>query len=188
MAYKCKMCGGSIEDSKESSIAFCQYCGTRLELDNEIHNYSYTYTKRDEARIREAERKERIQLKTLENKEKESKRKYWASIITPLAGIFLFLGLFYFLIQLETPRSDEIRIPCAMADYKGEQYEVVIQELEDLGFSNIETAEKKDLVTGWITKEGSVYKVSIGGDSDFEEGDIFKKDAEVVVTYHAFKD
>ena len=36
--------------------------------------------------------------------------------------------------------------------------------------------------------DGSVAKVSIGGDTDFDEGDIFSKDAEVVVTYHTFKD
>lgn len=47
---------------------------------------------------------------------------------------------------------------------------------------------QEDLVTGWITKDGEVYKVSIDGDSDFDEGDIFPEDAEVVVTYHTFKD
>ena len=75
-----------------------------------------------------------------------------------------------------------------MSDYKGEQYEEVVQELEDLGFDNIETAQKKDLFTVWITKYGEVYKVSINGDSDFDEGDIFPEEAEVVVTYHTFKD
>ena len=52
----------------------------------------------------------------------------------------------------------------------------------------ITTKENKDLVTGFITKDGSVEKVSINGDSDFEEGDIFPEEAAVVVTYHTFGD
>ena len=34
----------------------------------------------------------------------------------------------------------------------------------------------------------SVEKVSINGDSDFEEGDIFSEEAAVVVIYHTFED
>ena len=82
----------------------------------------------------------------------------------------------------EKPDDDEIKMPCSISDYKGENYEEVIKELENLGFYDIETSAKKDLITGWITKDGSVDKISIDGDNNFEEGDIFPEDAEVVVT------
>ena len=63
-----------------------------------------------------------------------------------------------------------------------------IIDLENAGFVEITTKKNTDLVTGFITKDGSVEKVSINGDSDFEEGDIFSEEAAVVVTYHTFED
>ena len=49
------------------------------------------------------------------------------------------------------------------------------------------SSEISDAEGNFVTKDGEVYKVSIDGDSDFDEGDIFPEDAEVVVTYHTFK-
>ena len=94
----------------------------------------------------------------------------------------------FYYSNAEKPKDDEIKLPCSVSDLKGEHYADVVQELENMGFSNIETATKNDLVTGWITKDGEVYKVSINGDTDFDEGDIFPEDAKIVVTYHTFKD
>ena len=189
----CKNCGAKL-DVKEN-IAFCSYCGDKLLIDDEnktiTHNYNYTYVKRDEARIRENEREEKVRLQELENEEKQKKRDHRAVYFGfgMLIFVMLFsLGMGIYYSYVETPKDGEIKMPCAMSSYKGEQYEEVIRELEDLGFYNIESVEKKDLITGWIKKEGSVYKVSINGDSSFEEGDIFPEDAEVMVTYHAFND
>lgn len=78
--------------------------------------------------------------------------------------------------------------PLPSKDLKGENYEQVIIDLENAGFMEITTKEDKDLVTGFITKDGSAEKVLINGDSDFEEGDIFPEEAAVVVTYHTYKD
>lgn len=83
---------------------------------------------------------------------------------------------------------NEVQVPFSSKDLKGENYEQVIIDLENAGFIEITTKENKDLVTGFITKDGSVEKVSINGDSDFEEGDIFPEEAAVVVTYHTFED
>ncbi len=191
----CQNCGANLD--VKDNIAFCSYCGAKLVIDDENrttthnYNYNYTHTKRDEARIRENDRKEKVRLQELENEEKQKKRDH--KQIFFIFGILIFIMLFsvgmsIYYTNLEKPKDGEIKMPCSMSDYKGEQYEEVVQELEDLGFYNIETAQKKDLVTGWITKDGEVYKVSINGDSDFDEGDIFSEDAEVVVTYHTFRD
>lgn len=189
----CQNCGANLD--VKDNIAFCSYCGAKLVIDDEnrtiTHNYNYTHTKRDEARIRENERKEKVRLQELENEEKQKKResREWIWIFGFfLVLILICLGMSFYYSNADKPKDGEVKMPCSMSDYKGEHYEEVVQELEDLGFYNIETAEKKDLVTGWITKDGEVYKVSIDGDSDFDEGDIFPEDAEVVVTYHTFKD
>lgn len=181
----CENCGANLE--VKDNIAFCSYCGAKLAIDDG----NRTITHRDEARIRESERKEKVRLKELENEEKQKTREHkeqkWFWIGWAVFMLVLF-SIIFIMAALDGPNKNEVKMPCDMSDYKGEQYEAVVQELEDLGFYNIETTEKKDLVTGWITKDGEVYKVSIGGDSDFDEGDIFPKDAEVVVTYHTFKD
>lgn len=189
----CNNCGAKL-DVKEN-IAFCSYCGEKLLIDDGnktiTHNYNYTHVKRDEAHIRESERKEKVRLQELQNEEKQRQRDHRTIyfIFAILIFVMLFsIGMSIYYSYTESPKDGEIKMPCAASDYKGEQYEEVIQELEDLGFYNIEIAEKKDLITGWITKEDSVYKVSINGDSSFAEGDIFPKDAEVMVTYHTFKD
>lgn len=191
----CQNCGANLD--VKDNIAFCSYCGAKLVIDDENrttthnYNYNYTHTKRDEARIRENERKEKVRLQELENEESQKKREHkeqkWFWIGWAIFMIICF-GALFFMAQSEKTKDGEIKMPCSMSDYKSEQYEEVVQELEDLGFYNIETAQKKDLVTGWITKDGEVYKVSINGDSDFDEGDIFPEEAEVVVTYHTFKD
>ena len=40
-----------------------------------------------------------------------------------------------------------------------------------------------DIELGW-TEEGEVDSVSVDGKAEFEQGDIFKKDAAIVITYH----
>ena len=190
----CQNCGAALD--VKDNVAFCSYCGAKLLLDDEnrtiTHNYNYTHTKRDEARIREAEQKEAVRLKELENKEnqkiREHKQQKWILIGWAIAIVvaFAILGIMALVENLET--QSNVQMPCAVSEYRGENYEEVVRELEDLGFSNIEISAKKDLVTGWLTKDGSVEKVSINGDTDFEEDDIFPKNAKVVVTYHTFED
>lgn len=72
----CQNCGANL-DIKEN-IAFCSYCGSKLALDDENENitYNYNYSKRDEAKIRDSERKELIRLKELENEEKQRDREH----------------------------------------------------------------------------------------------------------------
>ena len=64
----------------------------------------------------------------------------------------------------------------------------LISILEEAGFVNITTEADRDLVTGWITKEGSVEEISIGGDTKFSQNASYRPDVEIVITYHAFKE
>lgn len=80
------------------------------------------------------------------------------------------------LIELEKS-SDEI---------VGENYQSVIKEFEELGFTTIETVILDDLITGWLTKDGEIEKVEINGEADFGANESFQKDDKVVITYHTF--
>ena len=104
-------------------------------------------------------------------------------------GILILTCLFSLMMSWSFELGkNEVAIPLSSKKYKGENYEVVVQQLEDAGFENVEAKPVKDLVIGLITKDGDVESVSIAGDTEFEEGDIFSKDAKVVVTYHTFKE
>lgn len=193
----CPACGATVEIEQDRKSMFCSYCGSKIYLDDGVKrveitkniNYHQTYT--DEAKIREHERKEKIQLKQLEYEEREKKRNdrvvfICIGILFLIAAICFGISRFY--EEAGKPDVNEVQVPFSSKDLKGENYEQVIIDLENAGFIEITTKENKDLVTGFITKDGSVEKVSINGDSDFEEGDIFPEEAAVVVTYHTFED
>ena len=193
----CPSCGATVEIEQDRKSMFCTYCGRQIYVDDGIKrieitkniNYHKTYT--DEAKIRENERKERIQLKQMEYEDKEKKRN--DKTVFLCIGLLMLVALFSFGMaryyeEAAKPDEDEICIPFSSNDLEGENFELVIYDLENAGFSDITTKMQADLVTGFITKEGSVESVSINGDSDFDEGDIFKEDAKVVVIYHTFKD
>ena len=79
--------------------------------------------------------------------------------------------------------DNEIRIDFSKYDLTDENYEDVSYMLGNLGFENISYRIQYDIVWG-ITREGSVASVSIAGLTDFKNGEIFKKDDPVVITYH----
>ena len=81
----------------------------------------------------------------------------------------------------------EAMVPGSAWDFKYENYKEVETELKNAGFTNIKTAILYDIVWGW-TSEGEVDSVSINGNDDFSKGDVFKKDAEIVITYHMWEE
>ena len=81
----------------------------------------------------------------------------------------------------------EVKLDVAASEYKYENYEDVTTALKTLGFTNIKYNILYDIVLGW-TDEGEVEGVSIAGSSDFNRGDVFIADAEVIITYHMPED
>jgi hypothetical protein len=88
--------------------------------------------------------------------------------------------------KIRMTKSTEIRMPKSAEALKGENYQDVITLLETAGFTSIKTAILDDLVTGWMTKDGEVERVSVNGDTNFYSGSKFSVDAKIVVTYHTF--
>lgn len=81
----------------------------------------------------------------------------------------------------------EVKLDVAASEYKYENYEDVTTALKTLGFTNIKYNVLYDIVFGWMD-EGEVESVSIAGSSDFNRGDVFIADAEVIITYHMPED
>ena len=80
----------------------------------------------------------------------------------------------------------EIELPMAETKMKRKNYIEVGDQLQALGFSEIYEKPIYDLTTGWIVKDGSVEKVTIGGKESYSKGDVFEFDTEIVIHYHTF--
>ena len=76
--------------------------------------------------------------------------------------------------------------PITAKEAKKMDYQDVGKVFSNSGFTNISFEEQTDLITGWITKDGSVESVTINGESDYTENTPYRLDAEVVITYHTF--
>lgn len=70
----------------------------------------------------------------------------------------------------------------------GENYQDVIKIFESRGFKNIRTEKIPDLITGWLTSDGEVKEVSVGGNTDYVINQTVSADIEVVIRYHTFPD
>ena len=79
--------------------------------------------------------------------------------------------------------ENEAMVPSSALNCKFENYKDIEKIFKNAGFINIKTEILYDIVWGW-TNEGEVEKVSINGKTDFNRGDVFAKDAEIVITYH----
>lgn len=82
--------------------------------------------------------------------------------------------------------ENEIEVPKSASELKGENFKDVMTLLEIAGFTNLEVEIIDDLITGWLTKDGEVEKVSINGESDFSANGKYPHDAKIVISYHTF--
>lgn len=81
----------------------------------------------------------------------------------------------------------EIAIPFSSRSLRKKNYVEIRDQLLELGFTKVEDRPIKDLITGWINKDGAIEKVSIDGNANFKRNSMYKYDAIIVIEYHAFK-
>lgn len=118
-----------------------------------------------------------------------SRSKSKSHIILILAVIII--GLFcisLFSSDVSPNHIGEIEIPASARKMAGANYNEVIADLRESGFTNIDTEEIADLITGWMKREGEVEEVLIGGTDDYSSGDWVLADTDVLVRYHVFEE
>lgn len=108
-----------------------------------------------------------------------------------VGGVAMFILLFSIisigaLIESFGKKEDGIKVPNSASSYEKMNYKDVMNELEGVGFTDIEIEVLDDLITGWLTKDGSVEQVSINGSTDFSSGKYFPTNADIIITYHTF--
>ncbi|MBR0576822.1 hypothetical protein KCG48_10820 [Proteiniclasticum sp. BAD-10] len=104
------------------------------------------------------------------------------SIIVACIMIILVVGC----SKDTTDRTGQVKTPSTSSAQEGNDYLEVIELFEKNGFTNIKVEKVEDLITGWLTKDGEVESVSIGGDVKYSEGEWFPMDIEVIISYHTF--
>lgn len=106
-------------------------------------------------------------------------------------GIFTGLGI---MIQSEenkpaklmrTPGENEIRISCEMTEVVNTDVRVAELLFKESGFKNVTVVPIRDVNLFSLKQEWKVITVTIAGNSEFEEDDIFSNEARVLITYHS---
>jgi len=82
----------------------------------------------------------------------------------------------------------EAKTPSDANTQEGRDYHDVKKDFKKAGFKNIKLKKHKDLVTGWVTKDGEVESISVDGDDDFSSGTWYPSNTKVIITYHTFPD
>lgn len=82
--------------------------------------------------------------------------------------------------------AEGIKMPAPASKLKGKQYEDVVTQLEEAGFTNIKLKEDADLTTGWLHDDGEVSSVSVNGDDEFDADTPYKPDSKILIVYHTF--
>lgn len=109
-----------------------------------------------------------------------------------IGGVIVFFVIFLNIIfsgnstSIDSSDSKDLSVPIASSEVATQNYESVVQQFKDAGFTNIKTTKLEDLITGWLTEDGSVEKVTIDGKEDFESGEVYSKDIPIDITYHTF--
>ncbi len=67
-----------------------------------------------------------------------------------------------------------------------DRYSSIVTELKNMGYSNITIYRNNALFNGWITKEGSIESITIGGNDSFEATDSFYYDDPIVIVVNTF--
>ena len=83
--------------------------------------------------------------------------------------------------------EDELLTTCSAKDLRGENVDDAVSVLKKQGFTNVTVTPLKDLKKS-SKKDGRVDSVSIDGNTSFKKGDVFPKNAEVIVSHHSVRD
>ena len=136
-----------------------------------------------------AEKKAEKERKQAEKKaEKERKRKEDQKNSLIAGGLLLLLAVFCMMMANVSKDNHEgqIKAPLSSLDAYELNYEDVVKQFEQAGFTNVDTMKIEDLVVGWLASDGGVDKITIDGDEDYSTSSWYDPTAQVLVYYHTY--
>lgn len=151
----------------------------------------------EERQKRELERQERLAKERAERRKAEFKEQLWGKehrnrnkVILFILCICVLIGILISTIRkltyIEPDHTGQAQIPKSAYSFEEKNYKDAQILFQKSGFTNITLEPEGDLITGWITKDGSIDSISVDGDDNFQSGTWCPADAEVVIRYHSF--
>lgn len=212
ISVKCPDCGAELSIDNSREFAFCSYCGAKVMVHNDNE---HIYRNIDEARIKEAETDRIVKLRQLDMEEKSSfSRKSMIIAWAVSTGVLLLLGIIGFTVDnmgmgmcmmfamlvgmsgflfldngKKKPKvvvgTNQAMITGAMVDAVEKNYNNAVLLFKGAGFTNVTPVPLNDLGMFNQRKNGQVETITINGNEEFEEGDVFPKNANILITYHS---
>ena len=81
--------------------------------------------------------------------------------------------------------SDDVEITTPMMDCVDYHYNKALQLYKNAGFININAIPLHDLSRFNQKKDGMVESITINGNDEFEEEEVYPKNANILITYHS---
>ena len=143
----------------------------------------------EEERARASEEKARAEAEETRIQREKTLRfigRHWKASLAALVVLVLILSLGLWSVASNPAVGNTVAMPESASELKGDNYQDVVTKLQAAGFANIETTTIDDLITGWLTKDGEVERVSVNGETDFSSRSRYPRDARIVIAYHTF--
>ena len=80
-------------------------------------------------------------------------------------------------------KHDHIPVPCIPEDFEVKPFDILVEELKEIGFTNI--AESMIISSEPAGKERKIVAVKFGNSRDYDAGDLFDKNDTCVISYLA---
>ncbi|MCF2655995.1 hypothetical protein [Lacrimispora saccharolytica] len=214
IAMKCPACGADINVESTREFSFCTYCGTKILMNNE-NEHIYRSIDEARIKEAETERMILMRQMDMEEKSSISKKYLIAlwiigTAVLIIMGVIGFsidnaglgmcmmlgmclgmwggIGLFGNNDKKKKKRyvgPDSASISESMECYQDKNFNSVVLLYKGAGFTNVTAIPLNDLTVFNQRKNGQVETVTINGSDEFEEGDIFPKNSNVLITYHS---
>ena len=79
---------------------------------------------------------------------------------------------------------NNIFVPSSSDYYKGKDYNEVVEQLKNAGFTNITTQPASEKAS-WTRPKDTIEHILIGGKSTFTNEDLFDKDTPIIIYYYS---
>lgn len=187
---KCPKCGANLEYEEGRKILYCKYCGAKVAIDND-NEYTYNYHTTDDAAVEKAKAERDIKLRNIEREERKEKEQE-KSKRRALLLVFCMIAISYIALfimhdsysekEQTSVHNGEIQVNYNYNDLVGQPTDTVVNRLEKLGFTNIETQEEDSLSYKIGKDSGDVTSIWADG-SLIESQGYFDRDTLFIVKY-----
>ena len=181
------------EDKKTLSVGEREELERRRKQDEYFKGKSLLRAQlREEENLRrereQAEAEAAAQRQCDEREDKRSERisfvKKHAKVIGAVTFIiFLLVSVIIFAVI----RNNQRVVPFSSADITGAACQTVVSQLQAAGFKNVTVVPVEDLTFDTIELENQISFVSIQGNTSYEVGDHFSRNAKIIVAYHTLQ-